>query len=239
MRSEQTSEIWVSFDVGLVNLAYVKSKINTSTYTIETILNAKNIDLTNLPHTKVSRENCTLYHSNDVYDRIQHFIQEYEDEFLDVDKVRIERQPITGLVHVEQLLFGYFRSKSQLISPNSMHKHFGINNLDYDQRKEKTVKIAEPYLENFQGWDRNRKHDLADALCILLYSLSLEQQKAIIQKQAMDKIEEEEYKKSVAYKKSHPMNFATRESTFHFLEQFKYNRVKSEAGQVIQSPYFL
>jgi len=41
----------------------------------------------------------------------------------------------------ENLLHYMFRDKDKLISPMSMHLHFGIRNLDYDERKERTIKV--------------------------------------------------------------------------------------------------
>ena len=49
-----------------------------------------------------------------------------------------------------------------LVSPVSMHTHFGMRHLNYDERKERTVSIEGeiPY---------ERKHDIADALCMIVY----------------------------------------------------------------------
>jgi hypothetical protein len=167
--------IYLGIDVGIVNLACVKLQVNDENLTMTKIISAFCINLSEIQHQKISKENCQLKHSNDVYDKIQHFLQEYQDVLSDVDQVRIERQPIGGLVHVEQLLFGHFRSCAKLISPNSMHKFLGIGHLDYEQRKEKTILIASPYLKNFQDWKtRDRLHDMADAFCILLFSLYID-----------------------------------------------------------------
>jgi len=105
-------------------------------------------------------------------------LQEHADLFVGVDHVRIERQPLTGLTDVEQLLFGHFRSKARLVSPNSMHRHFHIGHYVYEQRKTQTTRIAEPYLCHLPAWQRERVHDLADALCIVLFSLHIEGREA-------------------------------------------------------------
>ena len=60
-----------------------------------------------------------------------------------------------------------FRDKVSLISPVSMHTHFGIRHLDYDQRKERTVSIAEKYIDGEIPYER--KHDIGDALCMIVY----------------------------------------------------------------------
>ena len=169
--------IYVGIDVGLVHLALVKAEVEE--YEIKSIIGLELIDLTRLTHTVVPKSECKLFHTNDAYDRISHFLQEYAGFFTDVDQVRIERQPICGLIHVEQLLFGHFREKAKLISPNAMHKHFGIGHLTYEQRKEKTVIIASPYLKSHHEWSKDtdaRLHDMADALCILMYSLHTERE---------------------------------------------------------------
>ena len=57
-----------------------------------------------------------------------------------------------------------------MISPLSMHQHFGLGHLTYEQRKQRTEFIASKYINNFQNYDQlTRKHDIADALCMILY----------------------------------------------------------------------
>jgi hypothetical protein len=166
--------IYLSIDIGWVNLAFIKAKIDDENYVILKILEAFCVDLSSLSHTKIPLKECKLQHSNDAYDKVQHLIQEYKDYFVDVDCVCIERQPLTGLVHIEQLLFGYFRDKAQLISPNAMHKFFKINDFDYEGRKKITTKISLPFLKNFTDWkNRERLHDMGDAFCLLIYALSI------------------------------------------------------------------
>jgi hypothetical protein len=69
---------------------------------------------------------------------------------------------------VEQLLFKEFRNKAILVSPNSMHKHFEIQGLDYDDRKIRVTEIVDEMLktnpllhEKFQSLVR--QHDIGDA----------------------------------------------------------------------------
>ena len=83
------------------------------------------------------------------------------------------------------MIFGQFRDKSILISPNQMHIHYGINIFDYEQRKVKTTIIAKHYLElhansgdlikKFDNYER--KHDVADSLCFVGYWLAIQQKK--------------------------------------------------------------
>jgi len=49
-----------------------------------------------------------------------------------------------------------------LVSPVSMHTHFGMRHLNYEERKERTVSIADKYIEGEIPYER--KHDIADAL---------------------------------------------------------------------------
>jgi hypothetical protein len=60
-----------------------------------------------------------------------------------------------------------FKEKVILVSPVSMHVHFGMRHLEYEERKERTVAIAEKYIEG--GIPYERKHDIADALCMIVF----------------------------------------------------------------------
>ena len=166
-------KVYLSFDIGITNLAFVKAQVNVEENQIISVLQAECVNISELRHKRVSRESCQLHHSRDVYDKIQHFLQEYAPMFAEVDHILIERQPLGGLVHVEQLLYGQFRSKARLVSPNAMHKHYEINDLNYEGRKEETTRMAAPYLEGVVAdWnEKERLHDMADALCLLRYTL--------------------------------------------------------------------
>ena len=59
------------------------------------------------------------------------------------------------------------KDKVVLVSPVSMHAHFGMRHLNYDERKERTVSIASKYIEGEIPYER--KHDIADALCMIVY----------------------------------------------------------------------
>jgi hypothetical protein len=60
-----------------------------------------------------------------------------------------------------------FKEKVLLVSPVSMHVRFGMRHLDYEERKERTVAIAEKYIEGEIPYER--KHDIADALCMIVF----------------------------------------------------------------------
>tara|TARA_B100001094_G_C18095385_1_gene752734 strand:- start:676 stop:1095 length:420 start_codon:yes stop_codon:yes gene_type:complete len=47
-----------------------------------------------------------------------------------------------------------------------------INHLEYEARKERTENMAAPYLRHMTAWNHyERKHDMADALCFILFYL--------------------------------------------------------------------
>lgn len=208
--------IYVGIDVGMKNLAMVKCVVDQQ-FELVQVIEAHRIDLSKLKHNRVSRAVCALHHTNDAYDRIQHFLQEYDEFFADVDQVRIERQPITGLVHVEQLLFGHFRHKAKLVSPNAMHKFFNIQDYDYVGRKKQTEKITQPYLKSCTksyNWNTDRVHDMADALCLVIYSLSVEK-KEHDSKQQLETFEKKLKERSNLFvDESKPLG--------EFLDQFRY-----------------
>jgi len=169
---------WTAIDVGVINMAIVKGEIDIETLTIKKIIDVQKIDLMTLPHEKVSREECTLHHSNGFFDRLSHLKQEFAYLFDDSEKILIERQPPGFGVTIEQILMSFWRQKTVLISPNSMHAYFHLSN-DYDMRKIQTVQIATPHLKNFEAWKENsdRLHDISDAFCILVFGLHKERQR--------------------------------------------------------------
>jgi hypothetical protein len=116
---------------------------------------------------KVSLGDYKFIQSNDFVDIIPLFVEDHKEIFDSVDKILIERQPPTGFTNVEILLHYMFKDKVSLISPVSMHTHFGIRHLDYDQRKERTISISEKYLDDEIPYDR--KHDIADAICMIAF----------------------------------------------------------------------
>lgn len=183
---------WLGVDIGIINLALVLVDVNIEKNSLQVICIDK-IDITCINHKKVPISECKLYHNNTAYDQLQHVFQDYSSWFEEAEQIFIERQPIGGLVHIEQLIFGQYRDKSTLVHPTSMHKWMNIHTLSYDQRKEKTMQMAEPFMMGTSIWDSNeRKHDMADALCILLYQLHLMH---------------EEFKKQSSKKKSLILNF--------------------------------
>lgn len=161
--------IIIGIDIGYYNLGIVKVRVEEG---VPTVLMARKVDMTQYTHTRVPQCECRLHHSREMADYVLHFIQEYSDHLDDADRILVERQPPGGFGAIETLIVATFREKVDVISPNSMHKHFGIGHLDYEHRKQKTEKIAGEYLEHLDSYNRLiRKHDVADAMCMVLYRM--------------------------------------------------------------------
>jgi hypothetical protein len=116
---------------------------------------------------KVNLEDYKYLKTNDMVDLVSLFVEDHQTIFDSADKILIERQPPGGFTNIEILLHYMFRDKVSLVSPISIHSHFGMRHLSYDERKERTTSIAERYT-NFEI-PYERKHDIADALCMILY----------------------------------------------------------------------
>ena len=154
----------VSIDIGYINMGMV---VCSTTEEGEAIFyETHKIDITHVRHTRVKPCDCMIPHTNETCDRVMHFIQEYRPIFDAADVILIERQPPMGLKDIEALLTQTFRSKVQLVSPNKMHKFWGISKYDYDRRKQNTVRIASEYVDLSRY---ERKHDVADAVCIAMF----------------------------------------------------------------------
>ena len=165
--------IYTSIDIGYKNLGLIQTDENLN------VIFMKKIDISRLQHNRVRCCDCAIPHTSEVADLVAHFVQEYHDILNNCDVILMERQPPGGLTSIETLLLFLFRDKAKLISPNSVHAHFGINHLDYDQRKERSVAIATKYITLP---DIARKHDIADAFCMILFQTQREQVKFKIPK---------------------------------------------------------
>lgn len=166
----------VGIDVGYSNLGLVSVTIDKEYEIIPNFV--KRVNLKNV------RCHCRdVPHTNEVGDLVAHFIHVYQNIFNDADVILMERQPPGGLTNIESLLFYIFRKKIKLISPNSLQKHFGIGYYDYDRRKIEIEKLATPYLEKFENFSGQvRKHDIADAFCLILFHIANDKRKFILNK---------------------------------------------------------
>lgn len=163
-------------DVGIVNLALVVAEV-TPAWEVMAVVHAEVADTRVFEHTHVPMHQCMLGHAKTTTDRVTHFVQE-RAELLDAcETVLIERQPLQGHTDVQEVLFLLFRTKAELVSPNSMHKHFQISQYTYEGRKQQTVRLATEFFTHLPACMYHfaeRKHDMADALCLLLYWLHVQ-----------------------------------------------------------------
>jgi len=103
---------------------------------------------------KINLEDYKYIKSNDIVDLVPLFVDAHEHIFESADKILIERQPPGGFTNIEVLLNYMFKDKVILVSPVSMHTHFGMRHLNYEARKERTVEIANKYLNEDIPYER-------------------------------------------------------------------------------------
>jgi hypothetical protein len=158
----------LSIDIGIVNLGYVFVNIDVESDSIE-VIKCNRVDITYIRHNRVPFCECKLHHEYCIPDYLDHFIQENEDIFTEAEIILIERQPPVGITNVQDLIFTKFRSKIFFINPCTVHKHFNMSK-DYSKRKEQSESICKEYLESFNSFTNNsRKHDISDAMLMVLY----------------------------------------------------------------------
>ena len=143
----------LAIDVGYHNLALVVAECE----------NAR-VEITAMK--KVSLEDYKYIQTNDIVDLVPLMVREHQSWFDSADHILIERQPPGGFQNIEVLLHYMFREKAVLIHPVSLHAHFGIGRLTYEERKERTTSIAEKYIPVIPY---ERKHDIGDAVCMISY----------------------------------------------------------------------
>jgi hypothetical protein len=151
-----------SIDIGILHLGLVSCDVTWDRIIVNHV---HLVDITK----RCRRLDCKLNHTNHMVDRVDHFIQDHWDILDKADKILVEKQPITGLISVEQLLFDRLRAKVEFIYPVSMHKYFGIRKLNYDERKEFLVEKTRPHLTGSIYDTLERKHDVADAMAMIIY----------------------------------------------------------------------
>lgn len=197
----------LSIDVGIIHFGISVSILNED-FTLKEIIWVDNINITQYTHKKCPVNECKLYHTKTFYDWIEHMIQENIEHFEGSDMIIIEKQPPQGFVVIEQLIFSKYRRKTTIISPQSVHKYLNFFDLDYDQRKELSVKIGDKYLsesliEKTKTFDR--RHDVSDSICMMLYFIN---------------------KKQLEYRKIQRYNMLTRDmngmNAIEKLETFRY-----------------
>lgn len=167
----------ISIDVGILHLGFLEAIVSDSFVSRPEVLLSSEIvyceliDITDLMR-KCDDPECTLYHDKVICDYMSHLFKKYKSQFDSADVILIERQPFMGLCAIQEIIMMNYRNKSVLISPNAMLNFFGILHYEYEIRKVKTEEIARPYISQFKDFIFNeRRHDLADSLCIMYYYL--------------------------------------------------------------------
>ena len=146
----------LAIDVGYHNIGVCFADCSSSVVKVEMI---KKVSLEDF---KFSTD------SNELVDLVPAFCEAHEILFETADVVLVERQPPQGLKAIEALIHYMYKPKVVLVSPNSLHAHFGIAHLNYDERKVRVEKIASHYIKHLEcPWER--KHDIADAVCMVVY----------------------------------------------------------------------
>ena len=165
---EQTKKYVISIDVGIIHLAIVGAFIEED-FSYTDIDFCELVDITNFVRNCNILE-CDLYHERSISDWMAHFFKNKHELLSRASYILVERQPLCGLVAVQELINTKYRDKTILVQPSAMHKHFDIGTFTYDHRKDVVCKIANSHLKNFPHFIKNeRKHDMADAYCILSY----------------------------------------------------------------------
>lgn len=205
----------LSFDVGIKNLGLSLS-ITDEAFNLIRIEWVKNIDIREYTHEHdLYDKQCNIDHnSNNIADWLSHIFLEYETLFNLADFILVEKQPPQGLVVVEQIILFKYRHKTILIHPKSMHTFFNISNNSYKDRKKLTMLIAEKNcvwhqraIASYNSY--KRKHDMSDAICLLLYWL---------------RVKNKEYTKQMNYErmKNLPLPSLNGMSAIDWLESHRY-----------------
>lgn len=199
----------LSIDIGIHHLGISLAKVNVD-FTLKEIVWIDLIDITRYVHRNGPKvKECKLHHTKTFSDWVEHVIQENNELFEYSDFILIERQPPLGFVVIEQLIFNKYRHKTYLISPKNVHNYLNITRLDYDKRKEYTVKAANMYLSNYFKQKLllyERSHDIADSICMMLYWLDKSSKKYRID----------------MHHKQFCVESSTLENIFQRLEKFRY-----------------
>ena len=169
----------LSIDVGILNLGYVFCEIVNDNIIV---IDCDKIDITVMRHVIIPFCNCKLNHDNCAPDYLEHFFQEHHLIFNEAHIILVERQPIIGITNIQDLILNKYRNKTLLISPNRVHKHFSMSK-NYSFRKIQAEMIASPYLHDQINYkNKLRKHDIADAMLLIIFYYSSFLKKKIVEK---------------------------------------------------------
>lgn len=170
---------FISIDIGVLHMGIICALVNDD-FTLNKIVYCSLDNITE-PCTNVG---CNLTHENNFTDYMLHYFDKYEKYFEEAETILVEQQPPMGLQVIQELIRFKYRNKTITVSPKSMHCYFSIQNLDYEQRKKATISLSTPWLsENKNFVFQTRKADIADALCILIYFISVRNKEYLKQNQ--------------------------------------------------------
>ena len=170
-------KVVLCIDVGILNLGVSIGLIDKE-FNLKEIAYVDLINITKYTHEReLDGIKCKLRHTKSIADWMEHIFHEHLPLFQEADYILVERQPPSGLVAIEQLIYYRWRDKCHIISPRSMHKYYNIGNFDYEQRKQKTIYIATNlYKWHQRAIDRyekfERKHDITDSVCLMAFWLN-------------------------------------------------------------------
>lgn len=112
-------------------------------------------------------------------DGLLRILERHKDDLMSADVILVERQPPGGILSVQAVLYATFSGKVKLMSPNSMHKHFKMTDMDYEERKTEVDRIVSQDLwpkvsrEAQKAYMKStRRHDMADAACFAIQFLT-------------------------------------------------------------------
>ncbi len=163
----------ISIDIGLYHLGFIQAYVeNKKTVVTQCEL----IDIKSLSE-YCNDSNCELHHERCISDYVSHLFKTHYTSFEKANRILVEQQPPTGFISIQELIRNKYRNKVSVINPRKMHTFFDIGHLNYEQRKEFTVSYATRALKHFQSFQElERKHDMADAYCLLrYYALAIDQ----------------------------------------------------------------
>jgi hypothetical protein len=165
----------LSIDIGVMNMGIVEVEKRGNSRPI--LLSGRKVDITD--NGGCNGKHCELGHTGAMTDWVDHLL--LYDVALQVasvaaDIVLIERQPPLGFRDCEQLLFRAFRKNARLVSPRSVHAHFNMGSLCYEDRKAVSCHITNCRFGGDLAWDAivasaGRVHDVADAALMALWLL--------------------------------------------------------------------
>lgn len=211
----------ISIDIGFEHFAMIGANV-TPYWKLEEVVTCKLINIKNLV-LDCNNCDCKLQHSMCISDYMAHLFHIYNDIFQKADTILIERQPPQGFIAVQELILFKYREKSILLSPNSMHKHFSMSKVQ-KLRKMFTEKFSQRHLQSFPDYAKNdRKHDMGDAYCQLIYYLNVKESNRRTSKYFTYLNDKKAKSHSSAQSTTGPFNF----QNFIYKESFPFRSVQT------------